>query len=558
MLNYPTKAITVKDLNVFNYSLYSAIEMNMLKYNHDSSASIRFLSALIDSSEACSEDIPYMPNFTMHGFEFISIDRINGFYISSIDFDKKNKDRYSIRGYSKYTGGYYILKIVDVFEDFIRHSVPVDAFFSSIVKQYNTTSLFIQPNIKEPVNISVPKSSITITQVLGFSDANRVDHNKPISIMLYGKNTHNEPIKEEVLIEVAMDTYSVCEFSSIEHIMVLNAMASVEIIISPFLTGTNPIWDKILVDRQELDGYPCILTVDKNKKQLVFNNLNPDTTIYPRIYEVFKTVDLELNGSESIIDYYIDVPNRIVYLTTLDNGTKYMKAFMLNIPRTFNNTLDSIKTQHQAIKVEYIEDCQNERFIFWIFPSSKTHDVEVLSIYKDDTLYKDDILLDLIRENIETNRIEIPFSDMGEVALLKFVTSGVHQAIQPVLLDRTKLKPLYIKNLSEIQKFAGDTQEPGYRQPSISSTHIDYDDHGSYAYGDEGYGGTTSSDKVFGFGGVFEKNATSLYKLSSVANVVIDGIKIINVFDTFYFDHTNDMIVTSDTITHIAKYLQGD
>ncbi len=47
MDRYPHNAITLKTLDQFTYDLYSAISVNMLKYNHDTSATLRLLSCLI-------------------------------------------------------------------------------------------------------------------------------------------------------------------------------------------------------------------------------------------------------------------------------------------------------------------------------------------------------------------------------------------------------------------------------------------------------------------------------------------------------------------------------
>jgi hypothetical protein len=96
----------------------------------------------------------------------------------------------------------------------------------------------------------------------------------------------------------------------------------------------------------------------------------------------------------------------------------------------------------------------------------------------------------------------------------------------------------------------------------MSSTKKPYLSGDALGWGDGKYGGLTETlpEKPFGYGGLSDINYNDyyeMYKLSSTANVSVNGQKIINVFNTFYADQDNKYIIASDTITHIKGSTSG-
>ena len=175
-------------------------------------------------------------------------------------------------------------------------------------------------------------------------------------------------------------------------------------------------------------------------------------------------------------------------------------------------------------------------------------------------------IIEVIRYNIDTNRVNIPFSilfeDGRDLAEVKFYTYGDMQSEYTVVLDRTKLMFLYKKDLNNILlKFK--TDPPGNKSdwayPSVTSTVEEYHSPSSLGYGDAKYGGVTEETvpRKSGYGGILDINniehGTSymLYKLSTTGNVTINDQKIINIFDTVYFDTDANLAITSQTISHI-------
>jgi hypothetical protein len=537
----------------------------MLKYNHDSSASIRFLGGMLDVLECVREDLFYLPNFTLTDLEFVNIDRMNAFVPASItgwSMPDKSSTDYLI-GYSRYTNQEYTLKIEELETDFVRHSLPVDAFFSDLHQTNSGTSFDLSPNIRTTIDMSVENSSISFALIYGFINSNKDNVDLPISIIVEGRNIHNELVSEKIDIQANITQVSSREYSYIDSVIAINCQSNIGVKIYPYLIGQDVVYDKLITDRESLDQWPCITYVDKEKKQLVFNMLGTDTTKYPLTYEKHKTVDIDIPDSEDIVSYYCDVPNRLLYVCTVGDLVSNLYAFPLIIPVSYSNTLDNLKTEKQAIKIEYLEDCQNDNFTFWVYPSSKTNDIDLMSIYINGTLYQEDIFLDLLTENIETNRFVVPFSSLFSAnktnALVEFKAYGnAGETNMPVYLTRDKLTALYVKDTLTASPFVTDVSPFEYVGPIDPLEIGDYFEEGAYAYGEGEYGGTTDTTRTFAYGGSFDKNTTNLFKLSSVGNILIDGIKIINVFDSFYYDDINELIITSDTITHIKINADSD
>lgn len=559
---YPITATTLKNISQMNYSLYSAIDVNQLKQNHDSSSAVRLLSCLTDVSKEVSLDREYQIRFDLKNIDFINIDRLNGFDIKSIPgFSVDNEDERVITGYSNYTDTWYVLEQVSRRNEFIRQSFPADVFLSSEVDVGNSISQVLYPKKKIAIDMIVNDSAITIRPVSGFNLFN-LESEYPIVIRVFGINVDGDEVVEDIPVYSSIDYFSDKEYMKINHMMVLNSQYSIEIEVMPYISGSIVTLDAKYFDREQRQEYECILSVNKEDNTLDYNILREHISEYPFQYERVKYVDIDIPDGETIIEEYIDVPSKLLYLLTDNTENKTLRCYPLIIPKTENPELDEIKTREQAIRVEYYEDCTTNNFVFYVFPVSKTGDISYMHILIDDEVYESDILLDLIRENIETNRFEIPFSDIftdeKETATISFKTYGDKQTVQPVFVDRTKLKELWAKSLSEINYVFKEAPEEEAIEPSIFSTKAPYNTVKIYGYGEEGYSGDIQdSDTNYGYGGYVAVDKSSLMKLSNHGSVLLGGIKIINIFNTFYYDEDDGTIITSDTITHLSSQEQS-
>ena len=187
MDRYPITATTLKTLDRFSYHTYSAISVNMLKYNHDTSATIRLLSTLVNTSIEIMEDLPYQISFCLKGLDFINIDRMNAFYWPKIiDFVvDENDDTNTLCGYSRYTDSTYVMARVEKQSDFIRHSLPVDSFFSGAIFPGTKNNIVLTPYIKEVLNYEIKDSQVTIYPTSGFTNF-ALDSTSPAKITIYG------------------------------------------------------------------------------------------------------------------------------------------------------------------------------------------------------------------------------------------------------------------------------------------------------------------------------------------------------------------------------------
>jgi hypothetical protein len=175
--------------------------------------------------------------------------------------------------------------------------------------------------------------------------------------------------------------------------------------------------------------------------------------------------------------------------------------------------------------------------------------------------YRSDMLLDLMRENIETNRLEIPFSDLFapgiDSCIVEFSTYGTQESVLPIYLYRPTLAPLYVKKINDIL-FSWVNPTIDTLLPMKTSSVSDYPlyDAGGLGFGQGGFGGFIDGVSIVpsSIGGIVLDNISdvSIYKVSTLGNVLVDGAKLINVFDTFYYDSLSGMAITSDTITHLS------
>jgi hypothetical protein len=532
MLIYPEQAITVKTLDKFTYNMYLDIYINMLKYNNDSSTILRILGSIVDTSQDVLDDLGYKPRFDLKELDFITIDRFNGFYLdkipdiklSSIDTDIITSNIY---GYSKYTSRGYLLKEVKSNADWVRHSLPCDCFLGNHIEVGEHQILTLFPNISTNLDISVLNSRITIRPYSGLTKINLID--SVILLEITGIDITGRERKESILVNSYIDYNTQWQYSLITSIKPIGSIGSITIVLYPYLMGEYELWDSDIVDRETFELYQSFMTVDMSNKNLVFNIIRDNTTQFPIPNEPYKLVDLDPFGDD-IYTYYIDKSNKLLYTIS---STSKLYCFPLIIPKSTNNELDKNKTQYQAINVEYYDDSIAKEYTFYIFPVSKTNDIEAMSIFINGEEYQSDLILDLYRENIGSNRFVIPYSDLFNglnEAIVEFQTYGLNESIYQVYLSNKSLKPLYCFDLNYINAFS-ELIGASFLNPYTSTKNIEY----------------TQT-----FSGNINAIDFSIMKLSNKANILINGYEIINVFDTFNFDESSNTIITSDTISSLS------
>lgn len=556
MLVYPLIAKTIKDIDQFRYHMYNDISINRLQYNHDSSAILRILSCAVDTSCEILEDLKYKARFDMSCLDFTTIDRFNGFLLNNIpELSLTIKDTMfsigNLTGYSSYTDKSYTMEYIKNDKDFTRHSMPIDCFIGDLAFSDGYETMLLTPYTKLETDIQVLNSRITIRPFKGFRSGS-MDDSKSATIRVYGLSLTGEAIEEDIVITSAIDYVSTNYFSLVTGVMGLGSSAVLTIVLSPYLNGEFEEWDDKIVDRETFESYATIITIDQDNKKLVFNILNEGLT-FPSQLEAYRLVDLDipnpvwgtdvneapilLEPGELIWSSYVDKNNKLIYIVT-DASKLY--CFPLIIPTSYTNTLDDLKTDYQSIKVEYLNDTINREYTFFMFPSSRTNDIESLSIFIDREEYMGEegkysnMLLDLVRSNIETNRVVIPYDVLFATknnTIVEFRTSGEQLSVTSLYLNNELLKPLYVKSLSDLKVF---TTVPPLDTilPAITSNNIGY--------------------KQFISGDMLINDQCQLIKLSGIGNILINGHRIENIFNTFTYSEQDGIIVTSDTITHMS------
>jgi hypothetical protein len=536
MLIYPHKATTVKTIDSFTYNMYLDIFINTLKYNNDSSSALRFLGAAIDTSQDILEDLVYKPRFNIREIDFLTIDRFNGFRLDNIPNVILTKDQTdticnnSLIGFSEFTQSEYILKEIPNNTDFVRHSFPCDCFFEKLVTIGEKESFVLYPNIRTTIDKTVNKSSITIRPYSGLNSISMISNTVTITIEGFGLT--GERIKEDISINSYIDYKSKGQFTSIETIRMIGSMSSVSIFVFPYINGEYEKWDNDIIEREMFEIFPTFMTVDMPNKNLIFNIVKDNKTEFPIHNEQFKIVPLSIGGEEDINSYFIDRSNKLLYITT---SIARLYCFPLIIPIKYSNKLDSLKTFYQSVNIEYNDDCIAKEYSFYIFPSSKTNDIESMSIFINGEEYQSDLLLDLYRSNIETNRIVIPYRDIfidTDEAIIEFKTYGLDYCNCPIYVCNPTLEHLYIKDLTTIPVFGQPENASSFSTSYITSRNTNY------------------LQTLTGDIGI---NDFTLTKLSTKANILLNGYEIINIFDTFNYDEFTNTIITSDTITNIRS-----
>lgn len=622
MLKYPKQAITVKTLDKFNYGLYSSIGVNMLKYNHDSSSVFRLFAALCEDSFAILEDLNYQPKFSLRYIEFTSIDRISRYSIRSIpginfsSYDYSNSVSNYIIGYSKYTGKEYTLELVDNENDFARHSMPCDLFLCSQVVHNHSNSYELPPYSKSPVGMYVQNSQVSIDVIGGISLFSK-DSDSLVVIRIFGKDYANNDIQEDITILDQIEYVSSREYTFIDYMLLIGNNSTVTVRLFPYINGENISWNQMYVDREDFHDYRSTVSINQSNGSLVISKIKGIETEYPNIPEPVENIKLKTETNDEIITtYFIDADNKLVYTATDEvvNFTTIKKRFYcypLIFPYRKNNQLEKIKTEYQSLKIEYIMDTINRECTFYIFPAERHNGIESLNIiinaishretypswnpfimyfvgdevafngelftciydHTSDSnfesiywranvfAYSEDVMLDSYRENIETNRVVIPFNELfvgdAKECIVEFRTYGDNESILPIYLYELEVDYLCVKTLDDMTITWGDSasSEGEWLTGSEKSTANEYSEF--YArglgYGEGTYGGESTPDSIVDvrFGGSVIDSITSvfLYKLTNVGNLCINDSTIVNVFKTFVYDDDDQSITTSDTIT---------
>ena len=543
MFTYNLNAITTKTLIKFSYLLYEAAGVNLLKYQNDSSAILRVLGCAVSTAEETLEDLPYRTDFKMNNLEFLSIDKINAYYVRQVVginylYDSIMYGNH-IYGYSRYTNKEYELKYISNMKDFTRHVLPCDVFFSGNETVQASTEITLFPYTKNTISKTINNTLCTIRLLKGFHRSSLEDYESNIRLSIKGLDITGRYVEEIIIIEENIDYLTNNEYSYIESIELLGSEISAKIEIFPYIVGDIAIWRSEIVDKEFSDiKNKTIITIDRTKRRLIFNTIINDPIVYPKELDPYKNIELQIPIEETIVNHYIDSANSLVYIVTDANK---LYCFPLIIPTSYYDQLDTIKTEYQSIKVDYKEDCVDESYTFYIFPSTKVNDTEVLNIFINGEVYEENILLDLLKTNIESNEIKIPFSTLFQsntFAYIEFVTYGEETSVTPIYIDKSVLQPLYIKNLLNIQDFKEEPEildgeiEVKFSLPTLKSSVYDY-------------------NQTYNYPVIYVDEETKIIKLSGSTNILINGNKIVNVYDAFYLDQGSENIVTHDTITHI-------
>jgi len=315
---------------------------------------------------------------------------------------------------------------------------------------------------------------------------------------------------------------------------VLDSYISFDIILYPFISGQQVFWNEIVTDREEFDRRNAIVRFNVQTKSLEYSIIYDDTIEFPTPTDVIKIVKVDkIPTNESIIDYFIDQQNGLFYVATKQR----IYCYPFIIPQALNKTLDINKTIYQACRIDYIEDDVNEKFIFDVFPTAKANGIDSLDIYLNGEMWQDGLMIDLFREKLIDNRIDIPFNDLfskSDDCLIEFKTFGSDDSTFSVYVIKPMIKPLYIKRLNAIDKYNDTFNDALYTTPNESSTSVKY---------------PTSKITT----GLVLDNSSNIYKLSKHSNIVIDGFLITEVFKTFCYSNEDYSIITHDSITHITK-----
>lgn len=535
MFYYDPKATTFKNINKFSYEFYSDISINMLKYHNDSAAALRVLDAITSASRELMDDLPYTSIFNLRMKNFRQIDRLHKFYLENvpnIDMEKNEESLicYStLLGYSKFTNDSYQLQHVEEKTEFLRHSYPCDVFFIKNVDVAPPRLVSLPPNVDTDIKLKINNSSITIRPVGPLSE-NTTLSPEEVVVIIKGINIQGDMVEENIYISMWMDYPTREEWVYIKSMSVINSSVTFDVMLFPYVNGQSVFWDQVYVDREEFDRWESIVTFNKVTRELEFRYINDLAITFPTPTQLFKKVSVfGIPDNDTIGDYFIDQDNGLFYIVTT-NGRLYCYPFI--IPKATSNILDSKKTLYQSCRIEYFEDSENNKFTFDIFPTAKTNDIDVLDIYVNGEILHEGLVIDLIREKLIDNRVDLMFEDLfadGDECLVEFKTSGVEDSVYPVFLKKPQLLPIFSKNINVPLVYADTPEE--YSTPVDSSTSIEYP--ASVA------GSGINTDSVI------------LCKLSRYGGIIVNGKLAQEVFDTFFYNEEDGSIITHDSITGV-------
>lgn len=542
IVNYTPTAITKLNINKFTYSTYESLNVNALKYANDSSVIFRLMQSACLKLDNQYENMPYHIRFDYNNIRNQCIDSVNLFNLNLSSFKADDKIfMSSLYGFSKYTGCIYKLHGVYSDKEFTRFSYPCDMAFTnpaSGLYSLDVTSVSLREGISNSINKPINNTKITLRPMFGFNQNSLTYIDDIIYINIEGFDISNNKVKETISITSMADFVTKNEYSFLSKMSSVGNKAAVTIDIYPYVLGEIEIWKDKIIDKEDADVYSAIAYINKEKKQLVFSRELNNPTGYPNIYDTETNIDLVLGENEIIYSYVID--NDLIYVTT--SGNK-IYCFPLIVPYIVDTSYDNLKTREQAIKVTYYNDEIHNSYKFTIIPSSKTNDIEILNIFINGETYQEGLLLDLYREQIEDNRIEIPHSKMFDSegkSVILFETSGAKQCTLPVVLLKRKLDALFIKDLSQLTKYKENDIEEYSSDTSVQTYFIT-----NYTYS------TFPKYKDPNVTGYSITPNSKFYKLSNSKYIILDNYIISNVYNTFYFEKDTAEIVTHDAITSL-------
>lgn len=541
---YKPLAITKKNISRYSFLANTGVGVNMLKYLNDSSVVYRLLQSASIELENTYDYINHTIRFDYNKIPNNSIDAINIFNLSQTPiYNKEVVYLDATYGYSKYTGNIYNLLGIQSEKEFTRCSYPCDIIFTSSASGFyniEEQELILYEGKDNKVDKPINNTRVTIRPVSGFIRDKLTYIDDIIYIKIEGFDISNNKVEEVISIQEQIDYRSYYEYSFIDKITSIGNSSAISIGLFPYIIGEVEVWKNQIVDREYADEYKSIATVNMQEKELMFFRRLANQNGYPDEYDLETRIQLDIGENETIYNYLIDTDEELVYIVTSSNK---LYCFPLIIPYQFDTTIDKTKTAKQSIKVTYINDIQNEEYIFTLQPISKTNDVELLNIYINDVLYEQDILLDLYRERIEENTIRISYDSLfsNNQCIIRFETTGSNVTTLPIYLFKEKSSALFIKDLSNIKEYQDNTTPSEYTIDKAENTYILSNFSNS----------TFPSYNNPAISNVQITEDTKLYKFSSNKNIVLDNYIISLVYNSFYFNTGNSYIVTHDSITSI-------
>ena len=606
---YPQNALTLKNMSKSNQWLYRSIAINMLKYNHDSSNTLRLLDGLGSWLYDDFLDVNYQFNLGLNNVDFTTIDRINKFTVASLPNSSYNVNSDTLTfsdilyGYSKYTNNTYPLYNSNILSDMVRYSFPCDAFLEKTPLQYsNPQKIELLPNVRNNINMYVCDSQITVSletpsfQLAYGVDPVELEFGTATMFEIRGYNRYNEQVSEYIVLEDIWSLVSENVYSKIESVMCIGFKNNVTVTVSPYIKHNAILWDDLYIEREEFDEYLTWCWINTDSNRLSFSTVINDNTYLPK-YDLLDQYRFNIGNTEMISDYLLDQANQIITLITQDIRTheNFLYEFPLVIPlnRDLYGTLNN--TQEQYVKVSYLRDALNQQFKLYIYPSEKQNNIDSLTItskkildmsnyigpwtsgntynigdivLKNDYYYIcskansssifrtiglntewvpqvvtiiDNMLLDLITYNIETNLITLNFSDLfpfNEQNILTITTSGNASGSCQVVLQDPILKYTVRKPLLDLFTYSMPSTPAEILGPIPANNNLLLVDN------IESYDVGTLPETV--------PLQPILFSLTSSNYDYVNGYKLIDVYNNFFIDGNSGNLIVSDTITGVV------